>query len=163
MKQSNNEAMMTPSAHIAKHLKDVYFGGNWTVSSLKEHLSDVTWQEAVTRVHGLNTIARLTYHIGYYVTILMRVLQGGPLEGSDKFSFDHPPIQSAEDWQNLLDKTWAEAETLAALIEQVPEDKLWGDFIDAKYGTYYRNVQGVVEHTHYHLGQIVVIKKMVRQ
>ncbi len=154
---------MNTSAHIAKHLKDVYFGGNWTVSSLKEHLSDVSWQEAVTQVHGLNTIAGLTYHIGYFVTILIRVLQGGPLEGSDKFSFDHPPIQGPEDWQQLLDKTWAEAETLSALIEPVPEEKLRGDFIDSKYGTYYRNLQGVVEHTHYHLGQIVVIKKIIRQ
>ena len=30
-----------------------------------------------------------------------------------------------------------------------------------KYGTYYRNFHGLIEHAHYHLGQIVLIKKLV--
>ena len=73
---------------IAKHFRDVFFGGNWTVSSMKEHLSDVTWQEATTKVEGLNTIATLTYHITYYVSTVLRVLRGGPLDGKDIYSFD---------------------------------------------------------------------------
>jgi len=38
-----------------------------------------------------------------------KVLQGGPLDASDKYSFDYPPIGSEEDWQNLLDKIWRDA------------------------------------------------------
>ena len=59
--------------------------------------------------------------------------------------------------------TFNQAETFAALIEIVPEKKLWEDFTDKKYGNYYRNLNGVIEHTHYHLGQIVLIKKMILQ
>ncbi len=40
---------------IAKHLKEVYFGGNWTASSLKDNLTDVTWQQATTQVYSFNT------------------------------------------------------------------------------------------------------------
>ncbi|HAI83731.1 MAG TPA: DUF1572 domain-containing protein, partial [Chitinophagaceae bacterium] len=29
-------------------------------------------------------------------------------------------------------------------------------------GTYYRNILGLIEHTHYHLGQIALIKKIIR-
>ena len=76
-----------------------------------------------------------------------------------KYSFAHPPIQSKEDWEKLLDKLWTDAETFASLIEQLPESKLWEDFADGKYGNYYRNIHGIIEHTHYHLGQIVLIKK----
>lgn len=56
---------------------------------------------------------------------------------------------------------WSEAELFANLIELLPEATLWEPFTDEKYGTYYRNIQGIIEHTHYHLGQIVVIKKML--
>jgi len=88
-------------------------------------------------------------------------LQGGPLEGKDELSFAHPSIQSQADWEAILQQTWSEAEAFAQLIEQLPEDILSADFGDPKYGSYYRNLHGIVEHTHYHLGQIVLIKKIV--
>lgn len=149
------------TTQVAKHLREVYFGGNWTVSSLQEHLADVSWQQASTRVYSFNTIAALVYHTGYYVSAALKVLQGEPLNASDKLSFDHPPITAQEDWERLLNKTWADAETLASLIEQMPEQQLWEDFTDKKYGIYYRNLHGIIEHIHYHLGQIVLIKKLV--
>nr|WP_068889466.1 DinB family protein [Pedobacter panaciterrae] len=152
---------MTLTAHLAKHLRDVHFGGNWTTSNLKDNLLDVNWQQATTQVHSFNTIATLVYHINYYISAVQKVLQGEPLQASDKYSFDLPPIQSEQDWDDLRNKTFADAETFTLLIEQLPEQRLWENFTDQKYGTYYRNIQGIIEHTHYHLGQIALIKKLV--
>jgi hypothetical protein len=148
---------------IAKHFRDVYFGGNWTASNLKDNLAGVDCKLATTKVSSFNTIAALVCHINYYVRVVSKVLKGEPLNASDKFSFDQPPIESQEDWTNLLDNTWADAENFANLIEQLPQDKLWEDFFDGKYGNYYRNLHGVIEHAHYHLGQIVLIKKLLLQ
>ncbi len=153
--------MSNLSQQLEKHFRDVYFGGNWTAVNLKEQLENVSWQQATTKVSGLNTIVALVYHISYYVTEVSKVLEGNPLTASDKFAFDHPPIQSYNDWENMKNKLWKDAEKFAALIGQLPEQKLFEDFSENKYGTYYRNLQGIVEHTHYHLGQIVLIKKML--
>lgn len=152
---------MNLSAQIAKHFRDIHFGGNWTSVNLKDTLSDVTWQQAITKVYDLNTIAILVFHIHYYVNTVLRVLEGKPLDAHDKYSFDLPPIQSQEDWDNLLNKTFTEAAQFASLVEQLPESTLWEDFSDKKYGNYYRNMHGIIEHCHYHLGQIVVIKKIL--
>lgn len=152
---------MNLSQQMAKHIRDVHFGGNWTVSSLKEHLADVNWQEATTSVHSFQPIANLVYHIHYFVNAALKVLQGGPLDAHDKFSFDRPSISSQADWEQLLDRTWADAEEFASLVEKLPESKLLEDFVESKYGNYYRNIAGIVEHAHYHLGQIVLIKKMI--
>ncbi|MDP4262403.1 MAG: DUF1572 domain-containing protein [Bacteroidota bacterium] len=154
---------MSLTEQIAKHFRQVYFGGNWSSVNLKETLADVGWQQATTKVYSFNTIATLVYHTNYYVNEVLKVLKGEPLNAHDKFSFDHPPIESREDWNNLLDKTWDDAENFAALIEQLPESKLWVSFADEKYGNYYRNIHGIIEHTHYHLGQIVLIKKLASQ
>lgn len=129
--------------------------------NLRDTLSDVTWQQATTELPGFNTIAKLTYHIHYFVSVALKVLQGGPLEGNDKLSFDCPPIRSDEDWQSLLNKCWVEAEAFAGLLEQMPEPRLWEFFTNEKYGTYYRNMHGIIEHSHYHLGQIAIIKKLL--
>jgi len=154
---------MNLTAQIAKQFRDVHFGGNWTAVSLKENLADITWQQATTKVYSFNTIATLVYHMNYYVSVVLKVLHSEPLNASDKYSFDHPPILSQEDWEKLLDKTWTDAENFAALIELFPESKLWEDFYDNKYGNYYRNIHGIIEHVHYHLGQIVLIKKILLQ
>src|SRR5690349_951661 len=144
---------MNTSKQIARHLRDVYFGGNWTSVNYQQTLADVTWEQAISKVHSFNTIAVLVFHTNYYISAVTRVLQGHPLDASDKFSFDVPALRSQEDWLALLNKSWAEAEIFAALIEQLPEQKLWEDFSDPKYGNYYRNLTGIIEHLHYHLGQ----------
>ena len=154
---------MKLTEQIAKHLREVHFGGNWTASDLKNKLADVTWQQATTQVYSLHPIATLVFHTNYYVCAAVKVLQGGPLDAKDKYSFNRPPIQSQEDWDQLLQKTWTDAETLARLIEELPESQLWEVFVDPKYGNYNRNLLGVIEHCHYHLGQIALIKSILSQ
>jgi len=159
LKRANQN--LTLPGQIAKLFKDVYDGGNWTSVNVKGTLASVTWEQATTKVGSFNTIAALVYHINYYVSALIKVLNAEPLDARDRYSFDHPPILSEKDWEDLLNKTWADAETFASLVENLPENKLWEDFWGNKYGNYFRNIHGVIEHTHYHLGQIVLIKKML--
>lgn len=154
---------MNTTAQMAKHLRDVHFGGNWTVSNLRENVADVTWQEATAKVHSFNTIATLVYHTHYFVGALLRVLRGEPINANDKYSFDHPPIESEEDWKGMLERSWTDVESAASLVEQLPESRLEETFVDEKYGTYFRNISGIIEHTHYHLGQIALIKKLLRE
>jgi hypothetical protein len=154
---------MNVSEQIAKHFKEIYFGGNWTCVNLRDTLSDVSWQQATTKVGSFNTIATLVYHINYYVAAVTKVLQGGLLDAHDTLSFNHPPIESDEDWQVLLTTVWNDAEVFALLIAQLPEATLWQNLSEEKYGIYYRNLHGIIEHAHYHLGQIVLIKKLLQQ
>ncbi len=85
---------MNLSTQIAKHIRDVYWGGNWTSSNLEANLANVTWEQAITKVHSFNTIATLVYHMNYFVSVVIQILEGGPLDAKDKYSFDHPPIRS---------------------------------------------------------------------
>ena len=41
------------------------------------------------------------------------------------------------------------------------DKKLEEIFTDKKYGTYQRNLDAMIEHSNYHLGQISLIKKML--
>jgi len=154
---------MSLSFQIARHIKEIHFGENWTDVSLKELLEDVSWKEATMEIYDLNTIGSLVFHINYYIHAVLKVLQDKPLEAKDKYSFDLPPIKSKKDWDQLLSKTWQDANEFAALIENMPDQELWNIMIDEKYGTYYRNFQGIIEHCHYHMGQISLIKKIIRE
>src|SRR5687768_12864019 len=154
---------MNLSSTLAKRFRAIYTGNNWTNTNIKEAVANVSWEQAITKVHSFNTIAALIFHMDYYVSVALKVLQGGPLEGHDRFSFDCPPIQSQQDWEQLKDKVFADAEAVASLLEQLPENKFWEIFTDEKYGTYYSNIVGLIEHNHYHLGQVVLIKKILAE
>lgn len=152
---------MNVPSELARHAREAFFGKNWTWVDLKNTLESVSWQQAITKVHSFNTIVALVYHINYYVKAIAKVLEGGLLDSNDKYSFDHPTVNNQEDWDKLVNDTWQNAERFAALVENLPEEKLSQIFAEEKYGTYYRNIQGVIEHTYYHGGQIVLIKKML--
>lgn len=153
---------MSTTSQLAKRFREVLLDGKWIANTnFKEQLSDVTWEQATTKIDSLNTIAILTFHIDYYIAGLMNVFDGGDLEIKDKFSFDFPPIESQEQWESLLNKLWQDSEKFATLLEQMPDSKLDKVFVDEKYETYLRNIDGMIEHSYYHLGQITLIKKMI--
>ncbi|SFN64937.1 hypothetical protein SAMN05421594_3642 [Chryseobacterium oleae] len=153
---------MSSASQLAKRFREVLLDGVWIANTnFKDQLSDVTREQAVTKVGSLNTIAMLTFHIHYYIAGVLNVLEGGDLEIKDQFSFDLPPIESEEQWKDLLNRLWTDSEKFASLVEQIPDDKLDEVFVDEKYGTYRRNIEGMIEHSYYHLGQITLIKKML--
>ena len=154
---------MTIAKQLAKHLRDVHFGGNWSTVDLKSVLSDVTVETAKMQVHSLNSIFAITFHTAYYLDVLITVLEENILNGKDELSWISEPPKTNEEWETFLQTIWEKAEKAALMIEQLPDAILTENFVDPKYGTNYRNIAGIVEHTHYHLGQIVIIKKLVDQ
>jgi len=63
----------------------------------------------------------------------------------------------------LQAKIWADAEKFASLAEKLSDEQLQAGFVDEKYGNYFRNLLGMIEHSYYHLGQIVLLKKLITQ
>lgn len=154
---------MSISHQIALHTEQVFFGGNWTASNLQAQLADVTLKEALTQVYDLNTIATLTYHIYYYIKVALPVLRGGALDAHDKFSFDHPSFHSEEDWAQFQEQIWRDVRAFVEAVRALPDSQWEAAFYDKKYGSYYRNLLGTIEHSHYHLGQLALVKKIIRQ
>lgn len=153
---------MNAPQQLARHLRAVYFGGNWTDVNLKMVLEDVGFEEAISRVKKLHTIAELVFHIDYFIQAVQRVLKGEDINANDKFSFDLPGLETPEDWADLCTNVFANAEALVTSIEELDANRMNEFFVMEKYGTYLYNLSGLTEHTHYHLGQISLLKKYLR-
>lgn len=152
---------MTRTSFIAGRLREVLLDGRWIANTnYKDQLEQVSFEQAVKKIGDLNTIAALTFHINYYLGGLLNVFENGKLEISDKYSFDCPEIRSAADWQKLVNEFLSNAQKFVGKVEQMQDDILDQPFIDPKYGTWIRNIEGMTEHAYYHLGQIALIRKM---
>ena len=153
---------MENSKELASRFKEVLLNGTWIANTnYQDQLSNVSWKKATSKIGSLNTIAVLTYHINYYIAGVLNVFNGGSLDIRDKYSFDAPEITSKQEWDTLLNTMWMNSEKFIAHVEQMNDDKLDSVFIDAKYGTYRRNIEALIEHSYYHLGQVSLIKKML--
>lgn len=155
---------MTRNLVIANRLREVLLNGHWIANTnYKEQILSVNWQQATQKVGNLNTIAALTYHINYYLAGLLNAIEKGKLEISDKFSFDLPPIHSEQEWNKMVTDFLSNSEKFADKVEQLEDNIFDRPFIDEKYGTFLRNIEGVIEHSYYHLGQISLLRKMIME
>lgn len=155
---------MTNTLEIANRFRETILNGTWIANTNYKHqLENLDWKIAVTPVKNLNTIAVLAQHIHYYINGINNVFKGGTLDIKDKFSFDFPAVTSKEEWETFLTNFWKAAEEFAFLVEQMQDEKLDQGFVDQKYGTYKRNIEAMIEHSYYHLGQIVLIKKLLTE
>jgi hypothetical protein len=155
---------MNRSKDLSNRVREVLLSGKWIANTnFKEQIMSLSRAQASQRINDLNSIALLTFHINYYLAGILNVFSGGPLEIRDKYSFDMPEITSDSDWNALMMDFLYNAELFAEKVEQMTDHQLDQDFIDEKYGSYLRNIEGVIEHSYYHLGQISLIRKMIIQ
>lgn len=157
MKTTRNES-------LAARLNELFLHGHWIANTnYQEQLSPMDWQVALVKIEGLNSIAALTYHINYYLSGLLSAFASGTLSISDRFSFDLPKIQSQAEWNNLVDELMTNAASFAQKVADMDDAIFDQVFIEERYGSYLRNIEAVLEHSYYHLGQIVILKKLVSQ
>lgn len=147
---------------LASRIQEVFLSGHWIANTnYKELLQNVSLQQATQKMDQVNSIAALVYHINYYLEGLLYAMENGKLEIHDKYSFNLPRLETESGWNKLVSGFLNNAEKFAAKIEQMDDSIFDKPFVDEKYGTYLRNIEGVIEHSYYHLGQIALLKKLV--
>ncbi|MFT6338783.1 MAG: putative damage-inducible protein DinB [Halioglobus sp.] len=149
------------STELAKRFREVILDGKLIAfTNIKEQLSDLTMEQAITKIGSLNTLAALTFHLNYYIHGVLQVFESGEFTIRDKFSFDMEPITTEEDWVRLRDRLFSNSEKFASHIDSMSDEKLDSYFVKEDYGSYHKNIDAMIEHCYYHFGQMVIIKKM---
>ena len=153
---------MKLSQQLAHRFREVIFDGTWIAgTNYLDQLQNLTWHQATTKVEDYNTIALLTFHIDYYIEGVLQVFLGGTLTIRDRYSFDAPQLTSGQDWQDLKKRFFLNAKALAEEFRKLPDEQLSEPFVKEGYGTYLRNIEGMIEHCYYHLGQITLLRKTI--
>lgn len=154
---------MNQGKQLAHRFEDALLSGKWvTNTNFKKILDDVSFKEATTPYKNLNSIALLTFHINYYIQGVLAVFKGDELTIRDAYSFDMLELTTDQDWADLRTALLKNAEEFSSHLSQLTDKEIEQDFVNKKYGNYNRNMNGMIEHCYYHLGQIALIKKLLR-
>lgn len=153
---------MNRNQRIAHRLSEVLLNGTWIANTnFKTQIKSIDYKEATYKLDNLNTVAALTFHINYYLEGILNVFNGGALNIKDTHSFNVPAIHTQEEWEVLLHSFLSNSEKFIVLVSSMDEALLDTIFVNERYGTYERNIEGVIEHCYYHLGQVVLIRKLI--
>ena len=108
---------MTRNTKLSERIREVLLDGKWIANTnFKDQLLNISLEQAIQKVDGLNTIAMLTFHVNYYMAGILNVLNGGELEIRDKYSFELPEIKSEKDWEIMVSEFMKNAEEFADKI-----------------------------------------------
>ena len=142
---------------IAQHFYEVHYGNNWTDASVKDALQRISWEQAVKKIGNTNTIGLLLFHMNFYNMVVYDRLVGitRHFEHEESLKVE---LSSEEDWQQLQETYFANVAKIHQAILQFDESLL---FEHKTKNTPYKNLHGLIEHVHYHLGQINLLKKLV--
>ncbi|WP_018627359.1 DinB family protein [Niabella aurantiaca] len=146
---------------IAQHLMDVHQGNNWTDVAIAGTIADIDSREAFAPVpFSQNTIGTLLNHIAYWNRVVAERGRGikPVIAAHNGFEISEP---APELWEEIKTTLFRSAQELSDVIRGFDEAKLEAPVLP-EHSSAYKNFQGQVEHVHYHLGQIVIIKKYLR-
>jgi hypothetical protein len=153
---------MNISELIAQHLLDVHEGDNWTEVNLISILDQISFQEASQlTAASVNTISGLVHHLTFWNSVMLQRVQGIPVEIPLSNGFNNAALPDEQSWHILKQQCLQSARTLAYAISGLDIERLQQPILPG-HPTAFKSLQGSVEHVHYHLGQIVIMKQLIQ-
>lgn len=144
--------------------EQLYEKGAWFGDTYMEKLADVTEKEAFTPpMKGVHTIAELVAHVIYWRTPIIKRLKGGKDYAA---SVDSPenwvPLDQlkAKGWKKILNDFGESQRELLNLLKQAKPGFFKEEYSPGNSWDYV--VDGIIQHDIYHLGQLALVKKMIR-
>ena len=154
--------MKNESERIADQLQRAVEGNAWHGPSLKESLAGVTAELAVARpIPGAHTIWELVTHIAGWEGVVARRLNGEAVGEPAEGDFPAMPAQPSEEaWTGLLSQVYDAHDRLVLQVAGLTEADLRRRIDEKPYPAWFMT-HGAVAHVLYHVGQIVLLKRML--
>jgi uncharacterized damage-inducible protein DinB len=153
---------MSELRRFEKLIKDHFDGHPWIDVSLMDTLSDISAEEASTKVGNLNTIWQIVLHITEWKRSIIARLSGILSPAPAHNHIYAVEFCSDEAWDEAIEDLSDAHHELLKMLTIFDVEKF--DHIYAPNGlSYYEHLNGALQHDVYHLGQIVILKRMVRE
>jgi uncharacterized damage-inducible protein DinB len=140
------------------NFNQLYEKGAWFGDTYLEKLADVTEKEAFTQpMKGVHSIAELVSHVIHW--------RGGITKDS------YPSMESPDNWRSLdtlkamgwkklLEEFTGSQKQVISVLKNARPEYFKEEYRPGNTRDYL--VEGIIQHDIYHLGQLALVKKMIR-
>lgn len=150
---------------ITRQLRDVENADIWLDENFEKKLSQVSKDAVFIRPHpGLHSVAELISHLIVWRRVNIRRMKGEtvPMEDDDPENWKTNDQLRKIGWDALLKDFHQSQRDLIAMLEG--KDDSYLDIVSTHYGkTFKYLMQGMIHHDMYHLGQLGLTIKFLKQ
>lgn len=152
---------MSESKRISNLYQSIYNGNPWLEVNLTNTLQNVTAAQAYKKINpNLNTIWEIVNHLIQWRRNILERMQGEVIKTPDHNYFVPVLDPSEAAWEQSLQNLAKSQELWNAFFVDFDDADLEKIYVNNGH-TYYEHIHGIIQHDVYHLGQIVILKKML--
>lgn len=149
---------MTEPQRLLFLFKNLYNGHPWIDVTLVETLHGISAEQAQRRLGNCNTIWEIVVHLTAWRENVLQRVQGQVLKTPSSNYIEPVTDTSEAAWTTVLQHLEASQTRWLAFLEQIDAAHL-EQVYPTNGMTYYEQIQGIIQHDAYHLGQIVLLAK----
>lgn len=152
---------MSENKRISNLYQSIYNGEPWLEVTLAKTLKDVNAEQAYRKINPkLNTIWEIVNHLIQWRRNILKRVQGETVTTPDHNYFV-PVLDSSEAaWEQSLQSLEKSQELWNTFLIDFEDDGFEKIYPHNNH-TYYEHIHGIIQHDVYHLGQIVILKKLL--
>ncbi len=136
-------------------------GNNWTGINALQVLQDVSSTKAVKRINENHlNIAELVAHLTCWNNVMVKRLDAENYQPSRDEDFPVINDLSEDEWNTMKEDFIQSFKLLTDKLDTKEDAILYAPMFEGATSAY-RNLHGQISHLHYHLGQIVLLKKIL--
>jgi uncharacterized damage-inducible protein DinB len=151
---------MKETQRIIQLFEKGYNGSPWIDVNLVDVLQEITPSQAIRKLYpDANSIWEITNHIISWRENVLERMQGVEVD-TPGHNYFVPITKGASDWPTTLKKLEASQKEWIAFLKKMEESALDTLYKPNKMN-YYEHIQGILQHDVYHLGQIVMLTKLM--
>ena len=147
---------------IKKLLGDHYNGVPWIDITIMGTLRSITAKQAAIKIGGLNSIWQIVNHMISWRNALIGRVKDKPVAYPNNNYIAEIKNTTPKAWKDTLKKFEKSQKSIISFLNK-SKDPLLEKISPTSGYSYYELVLAILQHDTYHIGQIVVIKKMVEE
>lgn len=151
---------MTELQRIKKLLSDHFDGSPWLDVNIVDTLKGIPASKAVRKIGNHNSIWQIVNHMIAWREGILKRVKGEFFPSPENNFIEEIKDISEEAWQATLKKLERSQRNLLSFLESADDSILEKIYVPNNL-TYYEHLQGILQHDAYHLGQIVLLKKLI--
>ncbi|WP_427874892.1 DinB family protein [Flavobacterium sp. MMS24-S5] len=152
---------MSESKRISNLYQSIYNGNPWLEVNLDNTLKNVTAEQAYRKINpNLNTIWEIVNHLIQWRRNILERMQGEVIITPDHNYFVPVLDPSEAAWEQSLQTLAKSQDSWNAFFDDFNDEDLSKIYVNNGH-TYYEHIHGIIQHDVYHLGQIVILKKLL--
>ena len=150
--------------HFIRQLKEIQDGSLWFDQCFKDKLDNVSADDAFKRpISSVHSVAEHVSHMLEWRKECILRYKGGKTELMDSpDNWKNNIVLQKIGWNNLKNALYASTPDLINLIHNLDDKYLETRFLDTDYNFKYL-IEGIIHHDLYHLGQIGITIKLLRE